>query len=68
VTIGERGQFVIPAELRKALHLKPGDQLMVFSKPDKKVINLMPYKDFSEFLQRAARIISKLENKMSKEK
>ena len=39
VTIGERGQLVIPAELRKALHIKSGDQLMVFAKPDKGIIN-----------------------------
>ena len=65
VTVGERGQLVIPAQLRQALHIKPGDQLMVFSKPDKKVINLMPAKDFSQFLEKAAKIISKLERKMA---
>ena len=27
VTVGERGQLVIPAELRKALNIKPGDHL-----------------------------------------
>jgi len=66
VTIGERGQLVIPAQLRKALHLKSGDQLMVFAKLDKKVINLMPSRDFSRFLEQAARIISKLESKVPK--
>ena len=29
VTIGEKGQIVIPARARKVFHLKPGDQLMV---------------------------------------
>jgi len=66
VTIGERGQLVIPAQLRKALHIKSGDQLMVFAKPDKKIINLMPEKDFSQFLERAAKLISRLENKVHK--
>jgi AbrB family looped-hinge helix DNA binding protein len=32
VTLGERGQVVIPAALRESLHLKAGDKLMVFSK------------------------------------
>ena len=64
VTVGERGQFVIPAELRKALNIKSGDQLMAFAKPDKKVINLMTSKDFSQFLERAAKLISKLESKV----
>lgn len=66
VTVGERGQLVIPAELRKALRIKSGDQLMVFAKLDKKVINLMPEKEFSEFLEKAAKLITKLESKVHK--
>jgi len=66
VTLGERGQLVIPSELRKALSIKPGDQLMVFAKIDKKIISLMPEKDFSQFLDKAARMISKLENRIHK--
>ena len=65
-TIGERGQFVIPAELRKALGIKSGEQLMVFAMVDKKVISLMPSKDFSSLLHRASKLISKLESKVSK--
>jgi len=61
VTLGGRGQLVIPAELRKALKIKSGDQLMVFAKPDKKIISIMPSKDFSVFLDRASKLISKLE-------
>jgi len=64
VTVGERGQLVIPSELRKAFNIKSGDQLVVFAKLDKKVINLMPSREFSQFLERAARIIAKLENKI----
>jgi len=65
-TVGERGQLVIPAELRKSLNIKSGDQLMVFAKLDKKIISLMPTKDFSQFLNRAAKLISKLERKVPK--
>jgi len=66
VTVGERGQLVIPAELRKVLKIKSGDQLMVFAKVDKRVISLMPSKDFSQFLQRAEKIIARLERKIPK--
>lgn len=66
VTVGERGQLVIPSELRKALNIKSGDQLMVFAKLDKKIVNLMPSKDFSRFLERASKLISKLESKVPK--
>jgi len=64
VTVGERGQLVIPAELRKALKIKSGEQLMVFAMVDKKVINLMPSRDFSSFLERASKLIEKLESKV----
>jgi AbrB family looped-hinge helix DNA binding protein len=64
VTVGERGQLVIPAELRRALNIKSGDQLMVFAKLDKKVINLMTSRDFSQFLEQAEKLISKLEKKV----
>lgn len=30
-TVGERGQVVIPAKVRKEIGLKPGDQVMVIS-------------------------------------
>ncbi|MBF0384449.1 MAG: AbrB/MazE/SpoVT family DNA-binding domain-containing protein [Candidatus Omnitrophica bacterium] len=66
VTVGERGQLVIPAQLRKEFNINPGDQLMVFAKPDKKVISLMHAKDFAKFLEQAARMISKLERKIDK--
>jgi len=66
VTVGERGQLVVPAELRKTLNIKPGDQLMVFAKTDKRIISLIPSKDFSQFLERAAKLISKLESKVPK--
>jgi AbrB family looped-hinge helix DNA binding protein len=33
VTVGERGQVVIPAEARKAHNVQPGDKLLVFRHP-----------------------------------
>lgn len=63
-TVGDRGQLVIPAGLRRALNIKSGDQLMIFAKLDKRVISLMSSKDFSAFLERAEKIIEKLESKL----
>jgi len=68
VTVGGRGQLVVPAELRRAFKIKSGDQLMVFAKLDRRNITLMPEKDFSRFLTKASRVISRLENKISKNK
>lgn len=33
VTVGERGQVVIPAEARQAMDIKPGDKLLVIRHP-----------------------------------
>jgi AbrB family looped-hinge helix DNA binding protein len=33
VTVGERGQVVIPSDVRKGLHIEPGDRLLVFRHP-----------------------------------
>ncbi len=41
VTLGERGQIVVPAAIRDRLGLKAGDKLMVFTKHSE-VICLVP--------------------------
>ncbi len=41
VTLGERGQIVIPQAMREQLELKAGDKLMVFLKHGQ-VIGLVP--------------------------
>ena len=68
VTVGERGQLVIPSDLRKEFKIKSGSKLMVFAKPDKKIISLITEEDFSRFLDKASKIISKLESEVSRKK
>lgn len=48
VTVGAKGQVVIPKEARDALGIKPGDTLLTITKADKAVafINM----DIEEFL------------------
>jgi len=58
VTVGERGQIVIPAEIRKAFKVNPGDKLIVFAKPGG-MIGLMPAQEFNQFLNEAAEMIAK---------
>jgi len=68
VTVGERGQVVIPAEIRKSLNIKSGDKLIVIAEPhsNRKMIGLIPAENFTRFLNQAAKVISKLERKVSK--
>ncbi|MCS7253293.1 MAG: AbrB/MazE/SpoVT family DNA-binding domain-containing protein [Armatimonadota bacterium] len=42
VTVGNRGQIVLPAELRRECDIKPKDKLLVFSHPAGVGILLMP--------------------------
>ena len=49
-TIGTKGQVVIPANARKELNLKPGDQLVVMGKFNR-VLGLMKTEDMSGFVK-----------------
>ena len=64
-TIGERGQVVIPAGVRKSLKVKPGDKLIVLFRPDRKLIGLMPEEDLSKFLKQASKFVSQLEKNVA---
>lgn len=66
VSVGERGQLVIPAELRAKMRIRSGDKLLVFAKPERKMIGLIREEDFSVFLDKASKAISKLETKVTK--
>lgn len=68
VTVGERGQVVLPADLRKDFHIKPGGKLMVFANEERRLVTLMTEKDFSAFLERATKAISRLEGEVGKKK
>ena len=57
VTVGEKGQVVIPAELRKNFNVKPGDKLIVFAKHE--MIGLIPAQEFDSFLSQAAEMLAK---------
>lgn len=50
-TIGERGQVVIPAEVRQAMGLKTGDKLLVFCKFEK-FIGLIKAVDLDQMLEK----------------
>lgn len=48
-TLGSRGQVVIPAQARKDLELKSGDQLLVMGRFDK-VLGLVKADQFGSFV------------------
>lgn len=50
-TVGERGQVVIPAEIRKRVGLETGDKLLVFCKFDQ-AIGLIKAENLDKFLDK----------------
>ncbi|PIY95572.1 MAG: AbrB family transcriptional regulator [Candidatus Kerfeldbacteria bacterium CG_4_10_14_0_8_um_filter_42_10] len=65
-TIGERGQVVIPANIRKRMDLKTGDKLLVFCKFDQ-IIGLIKAKDLNSFLDRMSSHMTEKIRKFKKE-
>ncbi len=51
VTVGERGQVVIPAEARKALGIEPGDKLLVFAHPSEHGVSLVKVSAVERFVE-----------------
>jgi len=66
VTVGARGQLVVPAGLRRELGIKSGDQLIAFGNVNRKVASFIPASEVSRFLEQAAGAISRLEGEMKK--
>jgi AbrB family looped-hinge helix DNA binding protein len=65
--VGERGQVVIPADIRKLFGVKPGDRLIVTANPGR-MIGFIPAVNFNAFLNRASQVMDRLDNKVSKKK
>ena len=57
-TIGERGQIVIPAEIRKKLKIKSGGKFVVFLSPSEMIV-FIP-------VDRFGKIIAELNKKLAK--
>ncbi len=67
VTVGARGQVVIPKAIRKLFKIKAGDKLIVTSgHPDRKMISLVPADDFAQFLSHFEKHISTLKAEISR--
>jgi len=50
VTVGERGQIVIPAEARAELGIQPGEKLIVMRHPVNKGLMIFKFDAMREFL------------------
>lgn len=53
-TVGERGQVVIPADVRKKLDIHTGDKLIIMGHPSREGIVLLKAEAMREFLNHMA--------------
>jgi len=70
VTVGERGQVVVPAEARKAQAIQPGDKLLVFRHPHMRGLVLAKVDDvraIMDELQRWEAVMSRLADEAEQE-
>lgn len=51
VTVGEKGQFVIPKQAREIFHIKPGDTLLLLGDIEKGIA-IPPKTAFAELTER----------------
>ncbi|MBU1039330.1 AbrB/MazE/SpoVT family DNA-binding domain-containing protein [Patescibacteria group bacterium] len=65
VTVGQRGQIVIPADIRKAMDIKVGQKLMIFVKM-RKVAAIFKMDDLEDMLVEFTRHLSSFTNKKNK--
>ena len=50
VTVGPKGQVVIPAEVREEMGVKPGDKLFCMFAPHKKAVGFLPEAGIQEIV------------------
>jgi AbrB family looped-hinge helix DNA binding protein len=61
VTVGERGQVVIPVDVRKNFKIKSGDKLFVLANPE--MFSFTPVDNFNRFLNDAAKAMARIKGK-----
>lgn len=62
VTVGDRGQIVIPSEARHELDIKPGDKLLVMRHPIHQGLMVFKIEAAREFLDEWTRALDRVEN------
>lgn len=67
VTVGERGQIVIPAEARAALNLQPGEKLLVLQHPIHQGLVIFRLESVREFMDEIQKTLEIAQNATTEE-
>jgi len=65
-TVGERGQIVLPAKMRKEFNIKKGDKLLVIGNPDMNHINLINQETLTKHLEKISENINQIKSSIKK--
>jgi AbrB family looped-hinge helix DNA binding protein len=65
--VGERGQIVIPADLRKALNIHPGSRLLIWNHPSNRGLMMFPVESVREFMDVMLATLERAEQQRSEE-
>ena len=64
-TVGERGQIVLPADVRKKLGIKPKDKILVMGMPELSGIMLVKFEVIGDFLDQMDKGIKEMSRKFA---
>ena len=67
VTVGERGQIVIPAQARGDYEISPGEKLLVFGHPTGTGLTMVKMSGIAEFAEMAKRALALAEDAVSEQ-
>ena len=67
VTVGERGQVVIPADARRRFNINPGDKIIVMGHPSGEGVMLFRIESLREFLNGLMQGLSRVDDELKME-
>ena len=67
VTVGERGQIVIPAEARSEYEISAGEKLLIFGQPHHAGLMVVKMSGMSEFIEIMKRALALAESAVSEQ-
>ena len=66
VTVGPKGQVVIPVEVREGMNIKPGDKLVALYFDDKKSVAFITEDQAQGFVQKMGEKFTQFKNELEK--
>jgi AbrB family looped-hinge helix DNA binding protein len=68
VTVGPKGQVVIPVDVREKMAIRPGDKLIALYMPDKNAIGFVTDESMQSLIDRMGEHVNALRSSLGKNK